>query len=408
MKRLVHFSAACAAWSLAFPAAVAAASIGVVEEGHTASAASGASSGVPHHRSLRAPTTEAAPVPRLPLATAQSARWKRSLHSPAKQQTQATAATPGALHLHGRAAAAHVAGELATGGATVAQGAVRHVLCGEIGFGSAESQNCETFMHEVCHGTGPKRAPVKGANHRIPTYEECQVFFGARKEEVKEKEASPPQCVDDPPAWSSSRGNCEDFSENEWCTERGGYGDAWLDEWGSFQDSDNANLGFTAVQACCSCGGGRRGPVNLAVDAKKAKKASTKQGPAAVPSAAPEMYSPAPGPAGFKPGPPLFGTKKDRPIRSQGFEGKHVKHEDMETYAGDWQREFGPASGSRSILTICREHPGNEWCELHGYYGRTMAEKPVRVGFLPLMLGVLIAVCCALGAVMWCLRPTPV
>lgn len=83
--------------------------------------------------------------------------------------------------------------------------------------------------------------------------------------------------------------------------------------------------------------------------------------------------APAPGPASAPgPGPvpmgTLFGGKAGRPLQEQGFDGPLIEHKDFDTQTEDWHKEFGPKSGHRSFLDICADHPGNEWCRLHGYF----------------------------------------
>lgn len=164
------------------------------------------------------------------------------------------------------------------------------------------------------------------------------------------------------PKWADAKGNdCEDYREGEFCTRHGGYGDAWLDEWGSFEDV--AKKGKSAKEACCVCGGGSREnekpagapAAESATDLSKAKDAPKSQ-PAAPAPAAPVLKA------------PILGTKAGRPLQEQGFSGDLVTHEDRSTMTDDWGREFGPHAGHRDIKTICQEHPDNEWCSLHGYY----------------------------------------
>lgn len=78
----------------------------------------------------------------------------------------------------------------------------------------------------------------------------------------------------------------------------------------------------------------------------------------------------APAPAAAAAGPGVLGGKKERALPAQGFSGygELVEHNDLKTYAGDWGQEFGPKSGARNFRAICRDHPNNEWCRLHGYY----------------------------------------
>eukprot|EP00930_Biecheleria_cincta_P044057 TRINITY_DN30226_c0_g1_i1.p1 TRINITY_DN30226_c0_g1~~TRINITY_DN30226_c0_g1_i1.p1 ORF type:complete len:171 (-),score=5.19 TRINITY_DN30226_c0_g1_i1:286-798(-) len=58
--------------------------------------------------------------------------------------------------------------------------------------------------------------------------------------------------------WTSNNGaTCCDYYNKNWCTLNGGYGSGWGSN-GAF--SDWANAGYTAVRACCACGGGLQLP----------------------------------------------------------------------------------------------------------------------------------------------------
>jgi len=103
---------------------------------------------------------------------------------------------------------------------------------------------------------------------------------------------------------------------------------------------------------------------------KKHQEGPTVADAVASPSAAPAA-SPAAGIQG-----PILGTKASRELQAQGFSGEFVEHEDDKTMTGDWGREFGPSSNHREVKVICKDHPGNEWCSLHGYY----KEQKVRSG----------------------------
>jgi len=211
-----------------------------------------------------------------------------------------------------------------------------------------------------------------------PNYEEKPAKQGEQVDETEapekpeEKESpSVPGCRNFPKGWEDKKGNdCEDYAEGEWCTRHGGYGDAWLDEWGSFEDV--ATKGKSAKQVCCVCGGGQK-------KGDKPPVAIVGGAPAGAPSAAPAASPAFTG--------PILGTKAGRPLQSQGYSGDLVAHEDGETMTDDWGREFGPHAGHRDIKTICMEHPDNEWCSLHGYY-----DKPVRSAApLKSMIAVVIA-----------------
>lgn len=47
---------------------------------------------------------------------------------------------------------------------------------------------------------------------------------------------------------------CEDYEQYSYCTPDGGYGSGWIKNWGEF--SDYERFGYSAVEACCVCGGG--------------------------------------------------------------------------------------------------------------------------------------------------------
>ena len=66
----------------------------------------------------------------------------------------------------------------------------------------------------------------------------------------------------------------------------------------------------------------------------------------------------------------IFGGKADRPLPEQGFDGDLAQYQDFEAQTENWQMEFGPKSGHRDYAVICADHKVNEWCRLHGYYGK--------------------------------------
>lgn len=187
----------------------------------------------------------------------------------------------------------------------------------------------------------------------------------AKETEVKDDDS----CENSPKGWKDKKGNdCEDYAEGLWCNRHGGYGDAWLDDWGKFEDV--ATKGKSALQVCCVCGGGLREETE---DGK----------PGGAPAPAKEA-KPIKG--------PILGTKAGRPMQSQGFSGDLVVHEDQKSATSDWGREFGPLAGHRSINKICDDHPGNEWCLLHGYYDKPSGATTVKctvVMFAALLLACL-------------------
>jgi hypothetical protein len=178
-------------------------------------------------------------------------------------------------------------------------------------------------------------------------------MYKVQAEQPEDKEVSSvPGCKNFPKGWADAKGNdCEDYAEGQWCTRHGGYGEGWLDEWGTFGNvTDKVITGKTAQQACCVCGGGFQEYPQMLLAGSA---------PAAAPAG-----TPIPGITG-----PILGSKTGRVLQAQGFSGKLVIHEDAKTMTDDWGREFGPNAGHKDIKTICQDHPGNEWCSLHGYYG---------------------------------------
>lgn len=83
----------------------------------------------------------------------------------------------------------------------------------------------------------------------------------------------------------------------------------------------------------------------------------------------------------------------DRKVPSQGFRGKPVKHEDMETFTSDWIREFPHHQGQRrDVRKICRERPDNDWCRRHGFFlPRSGATRMTTMCFLVPFVGLMTA-----------------
>ena len=50
---------------------------------------------------------------------------------------------------------------------------------------------------------------------------------------------------------------CADYTSFDLCTASGGTGTNWLSDYGTF--ADYMNMGATAADACCGCGGGQKG-----------------------------------------------------------------------------------------------------------------------------------------------------
>jgi len=63
------------------------------------------------------------------------------------------------------------------------------------------------------------------------------------------------KCGDDPPGWVDSEGDtCDDYNDEKYCNDFGGYADGWEIKWGTFHNFMNKQR--TAATACCTCGGG--------------------------------------------------------------------------------------------------------------------------------------------------------
>lgn len=58
---------------------------------------------------------------------------------------------------------------------------------------------------------------------------------------------------------------------------------------------------------------------------------------------------------------------EDLKLPAQGYWGKLIEHDDMQTMTEDWGKEFGPSSGGKSLKEICAKHPESSWC--YGQYG---------------------------------------
>lgn len=163
------------------------------------------------------------------------------------------------------------------------------------------------------------------------------------------------------PAWAPAQAECEALLKSACAPGR--------------LKSENAAQQKVVDAACVSFRARRTAAATAtaataAAASKKAAAVDTAEGAAAA-TASKAAASAAAAPAGAAPaGPGVLGGKKERPLPAQGYGGYGgpVEHNDQETYSADWGAEFGPHSGARNFRVICREHPNNEWCRLHGYY----------------------------------------
>jgi len=83
---------------------------------------------------------------------------------------------------------------------------------------------------------------------------------------------------------------------------------------------------------------------------------------------------------------------EDQKLPTNGYWGKLVEHEDMETSVGDWQQEFGPKSGgAHSAAEACRKYPDNPWCIRKGFGRMRSSSSPAFVHFVALFISLLAA-----------------
>jgi hypothetical protein len=62
---------------------------------------------------------------------------------------------------------------------------------------------------------------------------------------------------EDFPEWEDLHGDaCKSYREHQWCTESGLVGKGWDFDWGTLEDYSKG--GMSALEACCSCGGGQQ------------------------------------------------------------------------------------------------------------------------------------------------------
>jgi len=82
-----------------------------------------------------------------------------------------------------------------------------------------------------------------------------QQGFGERPEPPRGQEM---QCVGAPTDWKDKRGfDCSVYESNYWCTTSGTTTNSWPSWWGAIEEN-SGEAGFTALQACCACGGGQK------------------------------------------------------------------------------------------------------------------------------------------------------
>lgn len=66
-------------------------------------------------------------------------------------------------------------------------------------------------------------------------------------------------------------------------------------------------------------------------------------------------------------------------LPTQGYWGKLVDHNDMETMTDDWQKEFGPKSNHANVAEICKDHPDSAWCKRRFSHFRSSAKAATAI-----------------------------
>jgi len=126
----------------------------------------------------------------------------------------------------------------------------------------------------------------------------------------------------------------------------------------------------------------------------KGKKAEEKKTEGAASPAPAAAGGPAPGPAlpadeawyfkneGKDPG--RFHMDEEKKLPTQGYWGRLVEHDDMETATSDWHKE---QSGEQDVGAICRQHPDNAWCRQMGHgIHRHSGSGALAISMAPLLL----------------------
>jgi hypothetical protein len=86
----------------------------------------------------------------------------------------------------------------------------------------------------------------------------------------------------------------------------------------------------------------------------------------------------------------MDGEKK---LPTQGYWGKLVAHEDMETATGDWQEEHNPQDYAKTMATICKDYPESKWCDHYkdkGFFAKNSAFPTSAI--VPMALTVITAI----------------
>jgi len=111
--------------------------------------------------------------------------------------------------------------------------------------------------------------------------------------------------------------------------------------------------------------------------------------PAGAPVGAP-VGSPAGSPAGLSPemlaagwaGGLSNGKQEEHGMPEQGYSGRTVAHDDMETHTRDWMKEYGwhgsdsdAIRPKQTIKQVCAQFPENEWCQRNGYFSGEQEEE---------------------------------
>lgn len=90
---------------------------------------------------------------------------------------------------------------------------------------------------------------------------------------------------------------------------------------------------------------------------------------------------------------------ESRKLPTQGYWGKLVAHEDMETVTSDWQQEHDPKDHERVLKKtqqFCRDYPDSKWCGRHdhhnGFFSKLKSSAYSTSATVPLVLAVIMSV----------------
>lgn len=112
-----------------------------------------------------------------------------------------------------------------------------------------DGKTCEGYC---CHAD-----EVGGAGWCMVEDSSCEDFEWGYCRPLGALVAPGTKCADDPPGWTDTEGDtCDDYNDEKYCNDFGGYGPGWQIKWGTFHNFMKQQR--TAATACCTCGGGQQ------------------------------------------------------------------------------------------------------------------------------------------------------